>query len=151
MAEEPKESPAFQQMALNVNKIQQQMDQMRDLFLTAMANRAPVPFPVANAPPAVYSLLVPVPPVQSFRRSFSRGRAFTKKEKAPREFYPLPVPQSILLPKLVAAGLITPVPFKVTPNPLSKTYAPNVRCYYHMGGTGHETDRLTQTQNPRPH
>lgn len=47
MAEEPKESPAFQQMALNVNKIQQQMDQMRDMFLTAMANRAPVnPAPV---------------------------------------------------------------------------------------------------------
>lgn len=62
-------------------------------------------------------------------------------EKAPREFDPLPVPQSILLLKLVAAGLITPVPFKVTPNPLSKTYDPNVRCDYHMGGTGHETDR----------
>lgn len=144
MAEEPKESPAFQQMALNVNKIQQQMDQMRDMFLTAMANRAPVnpapvPFPVANAPPAVYSLLVP--PVQSFRISFYRGRAFTKMEKAPREFDPLPVPQSIFLPKLVAAGLITPVPFKVTPNPLSKTYDPNVRFDYHMGGTGHETDR----------
>lgn len=50
-AEEPKESPAFQQMALNVNKIQQQMDQMRDMFLTAMANRAPVnpaPVPLRN-------------------------------------------------------------------------------------------------------
>lgn len=70
MAEEPKESPAFQQMDLNVNKIQRQMDQMRDMFLTAMANRdpvkpAPVPFPVANAPPAVDSLLVPTSTVIS--------------------------------------------------------------------------------------
>lgn len=89
MAEEPKESPAFQQMALNVNKIQQQMDQMRDMFLTAMANRAPVPFPVANAPPAVYSLLVPVPPVQSFiSKKFLQRSSLHQEGKSTKRILP---------------------------------------------------------------
>ncbi len=59
--------------------------------------------------------------------------------KGPRKFAPLPFLQSQLLPDLISAGLITPVPPKAPPSPLPTWYDPNARCEYHMQGRGHWT------------
>ena len=48
-----------------------------------------------------------------------------------------------VLPELIAADLITPIPLKTAPNPSSKSYDPNARCAYHMGGVGHWTDHCS--------
>lgn len=51
----------------------------------------------------------------------------------------LPYPPSQLLPQLLAAKLIELVPLR--PNPPPRSYDPNARCEFHMGGIGHWTNR----------
>ena len=58
-----------------------------------------------------------------------------------RKFDPLPVSPSQLLPGLVAAGLLTPIPLRVTAGSLSKGFDPEVRCDFHMGSPGHDTNK----------
>lgn len=62
-----------------------------------------------------------------------------KKER--KKFDPLLGPLSQLLPQLMAANLVAPIPLKPVTNPPPKSYNPNAYCEYHSGGAGHWTDR----------
>lgn len=59
----------------------------------------------------------------------------TVPKKEPRRFSSLPAPPSQLLPELIAADLITPIPLKTAPNPSSKSYDPNARGGHYMGAS----------------
>lgn len=75
---------------------------------------------------------------RSTRKGSPRVRSVVRIERR-RKFDSLPLPQSQLLPDLLEAGLITPVPANPPPSPLPKGYNPNARCEYHAQGAGHWT------------
>ena len=56
----------------------------------------------------------------------------------------LPIPIQDLFPLLVKNQLITLVPMKTTPNPMSRNYDPDGRCGYHMRAIGHSTKKCRQ-------
>lgn len=51
------------------------------------------------------------------------------------------MPLSQLLPQLIVANLVTPIPPAPVADPLPKWYDPNARCAYHSSSPGHWTDR----------
>ncbi|KAK7356755.1 hypothetical protein VNO80_16031 [Phaseolus coccineus] len=61
----------------------------------------------------------------------------TAMVKKKREFDPLPILPSRLLPELIASKLITPMPPKPA-NPQAP--GPDARCEYHIGGIRHWTN-----------
>jgi len=61
-----------------------------------------------------------------------------KQVKKKREFDPLPILPSRLLPELIASKLVTPMPPKPV-NPQAPEFLLDARCEYHMGGIGHWT------------
>lgn len=61
------------------------------------------------------------------------------QEQNPGILIPSPVPPSQLLPGLVAAGLITPIPLRAIAGSSSSRYNPC--CDFPMGSPGHETDK----------
>lgn len=66
----------------------------------------------------------------------------TKAKKGPRKFNSLPVPPSQLLPQLIAAKLLAPIPPRPVSNPPPKDLIQKkAHCEYHMGAPGHWTDR----------
>ncbi|XP_070022116.1 uncharacterized protein [Nicotiana sylvestris] len=92
------------------------------------ANRSQAP-PPRNQPP-YRNHYNPQLPQNNFR-----------PQEPPRRqtFTPIDEPYSTLFPKLVQMGFLQPVP-QTRQNPASPTYRAGVRCAYHLGAEGHDTN-----------
>lgn len=115
--EQMKEEPSKEEMAEELEQLQRQISLMKYLMGT---------------------LTVPNPILKE-KEELSDKAAVLLQEQNPGIWIPSPVPPSQLLPGLVAAGLITPIPLRAIAGSSSSRYNPC--CDFHMGSPGHETDK----------
>lgn len=111
------EEPSMRQMASDLEQLKAQMKVMVQLMATLAE------------------------PTSHENKKILQQKNDNQSQAQRRKFDPLPVSPSQLLPGLVAAGLLTPIPLRVTAGSLSKGFDPEVRCDLNMGSPGHDTNK----------
>ena len=90
---------------------------------------------------------------QSFTTQNQAPQSFTSQSQAPQQlilqnqarkasqFDPIPIKYATLLPILLKKKLVQTRPLHRVPNPLPSWYCPDLKCDFHQGAPGHNTEQ----------
>ena len=91
--------------------------------------------------------LFPTPPQQTTFNPLQNNRSWNPnqreskiQDRRPRQFDPIPMSYTELLPHLIRNSLVVPSPLKPAEPPYPRGYDQNAKCDYHAGAVGHSTE-----------